>query len=441
MATISPMLALGIFLAVFLVTCGLLKVNVGFGIGFGSIAIIILGQMPTTFFLQASYSALDSFPFLAVPTFIMAGALMEYSGIAGRLIAWCEALMGKVRGSIGAVTTIACMAFGLLTGSNLSTLSAIGKMMIGEMKKRGIRGSYAAALAASTCFLGILIPPSAPGIIYAMCAGISITDVWMSTVVPGVLIGVGTIVINWFMIGRTEPLGDKGEKVSLAGYFVNVGNQTFKSIPALVMPIIVFGGIYSGVFTPTEAGAVCVAYGLCFYLFKRFTTGEVTGSVKKIMVDSLIGTSSIGLLTAFSLAAGRAITMAGVSEALAQWVLAHCASRGLFLTLFVIILLFMGMFMNGNATVLILTPLLLPAAEAYGISALEFGAIMLVTNCYGGITPPFATNCFVASNMAEESFMSVCKDCMPFLILGIVVITIMCIAPGSYLWFVNLLAA
>lgn len=436
---LAPMLALALFLTVFLCACVLLKINVAFGIGLGSLAIILFGNYSSTFFMQASFSAMDNFPFLAVPTFILAGVLMEHSGIAGALLDWCDSIVGRVRGSIGAVTTIACMAFGLLTGSATSTLSAIGKLMIGEMSRRGYKKDYAAALAAATCFLGILIPPSAPGIIYAMCAGISITDVWMATVVPGLAIGFGTIFLNWWIVGRKERRPEPVEG-GFGAYASNLGRQTFKSLPALVMPLIVFGGIYSGVFTPTEAGAVCVVYGIIFYLVK-YITGKKTGkSFKAIFDESSIGTASIGLLTAFSLAAGRVITMAGVSTTLAEWILAHCSSKWIFLILYNIVLLFMGMFMSGNATILILTPLLLPTAEAYGISALEFGTIMLVANCYGGLTPPFATYNFIASNMAGESFGSVTKQSLPFLALGYVIILIICIFPDCYLWLPRLLA-
>jgi C4-dicarboxylate transporter DctM subunit len=440
MTTLAPLTTLCIFLIVFLGTCVLFKINVAFGIGIGSLAITLIGGYHTTFFLQGTFSALDSFPFLAVPTFILAGVLMEQSGIAGRLLDWCNSIVGRVRGSIGAVTAFACAAFGLLTGSATSTLSAIGRVMINEMTKRGYRKSYAAALAASTAFLGILIPPSVPGIIYALSAGCSITDIWMATVVPGVIICIGTIFLNWWIVGRKE-----GKPKPLEGgfgeYITNLSKQTIVSIPALVMPIIVFGGIYSGIFTPTEAGAVCVAYGLLYYGY-RVITGKTAGkSFKKIFDEAAIGTASIGLLTAFALATGRILTMTRISEHLANWVLANCTNKWTFLLLYNIVLLFMGMFMSGNATILILTPLLLPTAQAFGIGVLEFGTIMLVANCYGGLTPPFATYNFIASNFAGEPFGKVTKESLPFLILGYVVIFIICVFPQSYLWLPRLLAA
>lgn len=439
-SALTPMGAFLMFLLIFLGACTFLKVNVAFGVGLGCVAVLFFGKYTNTFFLQAAFSSMDSFPFLAVPTFILAGVLMEHSGISGKLIDWCQAIAGRVRGSIGAVTTLACMAFGLLCGSATATLSAIGKMMITEMTKRGYKRDYAAALAASTCFLGILIPPSSPGIVYALAAGVSITDIWMCTVVPGILIGGGTIFLNWWIVGRKEP---KMEKVDngFSHYITNLGKQTWQSLPSLVMPIIVFGGIYGGIFTPTEAGAVCCLYGIVFFLIQYYKNKKQGKNLKDIFVDSSIGTASIGLLIALSLCAGRIITMSGVSTVLTDWMLAHVHSKWTFLLLYNLVLLLFGMFMNQNATILILTPLLLDTAKAYGISALEFGTIMMVANCYGGLTPPFATYGFIASGLSGESFGAVTKKSMPFLLFGYLVILLICVFPQIYLWLPRLLGA
>lgn len=428
-----------IFLVVFIGACALLKVNVAFGVGLGSVVVLVLGHYPSTFFVQAAYSSMDSFPFLAVPTFILAGVLMEHSGISGKLIDWCQAICGRIRGSIGAVTTLACMAFGLLCGSATATLSAIGKMMITEMSKRGYKKDYAAALVASTSFLGILIPPSTPGIVYALCAGVSITEIWMCTVVPGILIGAGTIFLNWWIVGRKEP---KQEKIDggFAGYMSNLGKQTWTSLPSLFMPLIVFGGIYGGIFTPTEAGAVCCAYGLIFFTYQYFKSKKQGYTFKQVFDSSAIQTASIGLLIAISLCAGRIITLCGVSTALTDWMLANVHSKFMFYVLYNLVLLLFGMFMNQNATILILTPLLLPTAQAYGISALEFGTIMLVANCYGGLTPPFATYNFIAAGLSGESFGAVTKKSLPFLLLGYIVIIVICAFPACYLWLPALIA-
>lgn len=439
-AVLSPIAAFIIFVVMFIGTCFLLKVNVSFGVGLGCVTVILVGHYTPTFFLQASFSAMDSFPFLAVPTFILAGVLMEHSGISSSLIDWCQSIIGRVRGSVGAVTTLACMAFGLLTGSATATLSAIGSIMITEMHKRGYKKDYAAALAASTSFLGILIPPSTPGILYALCAGESITRVWMATVVPGIAIGVGTIFLNWWIVGRKEPKV-RIENDSFGAYMMNIGHQTKKSLGALMMPIIIFGGIYSGIFTPTEAGAVCVVYGLVFYLIKFYRGGKQGKTFKDILDSSTIQNASIGLLIALSLCAGRVITMTGVSTALTDWMLGHVHSKFMFLLLYNLVLLLFGMFLNQNATILILTPLLLPTAQAYGINGLEFGTIMLVACCYGGLTPPFATYNFIAAGLSGESFGSVTKQSLPFLVLGYIIIIIMCAFPECYTWLPNLVSA
>lgn len=435
---LSPIAAFALFVAVFLGSCIFLRVNVAFGVGLGCIMVLIFGKYANTFFLQSAFSSMDSFPFLAVPTFILAGVLMEHSGISEKLVNWCQALAGRVRGSIGAVATLACMAFGLLCGSATATLSAIGKMMITEMNRHGYKKDYAAALVASTCFLGILIPPSTPGIVYALAANISITDIWMSTIVPAILIGFGTIFINWFVQGRTEEKLPRQEH-AFAAYTTNLGKQTLKSIPSLIMPVIVFGGIYGGIFTPTEAGAVCCVYGIIFFLYQFFKNRGQGKNLKDIFVEAATGTASIGILIGLSLCAGRIITMCGVSTVLTNWMLAHVSSKCTFLLLYNVVLVIFGMFMNQNATILILTPLLLPTAQAYGLTPLDFGAIMMVANCYGGLTPPFATYNFIASGLSGESFASVTKKTLPFLAWGYAVIFLMCVWPQLYSWLPNLI--
>jgi C4-dicarboxylate transporter DctM subunit len=425
---------LSLFIGVFVGVCVLFKLPVAFGLGCGGFALILTYDLPITQYLQATFSSLDSFPYLAIPFFIFAGTLMEYSGISTLIIDWAEAMIGKVRGGIGAICTIACAAFGLLTGSATSTLSAIGKIMINEMKKRGYSASYAGALAASTGFLGILIPPSGPAIIYALIAGCSITSIWMSTVVPGIVIMVGTILINYLIQGRKEPLPDPSEKLTIKEHLRKFGWQTVVSFPALVMPILVFGGIYSGVFTPTEAGAICCVYGIMYYFYRRFKKKPLGKNMAQMAEEGNIANAAISLLTIFSLAAGRIISVAGIDVAMAEFVLAYVGNKHIFLVALVILLLFLGMIISNNAIILIVTPLLLPSAIALGIDAVHFGAILMVATVYGNLTPPFATAAFIAANLSGAPFTAVIKDAFPYLCLGIIIIFLTAFFPQWYMW-------
>lgn len=427
-----------IFIGTFLGTCVLFRIPVAFGMGFGALALIFANDLPFTQFLQASVTSLDSFTYLAIPLFVLAGSFMEHSGIASMLIDWAEALIGKVRGGVGAICTVACAAFGMLTGSATSTLSSIGKIMIGEMKKRGYSDSYAGALAAATGFLGILIPPSGPAIIYAVIAGCSISAIWMATVVPGIMIMVGTIAINWFIQGRKEPIVPKEEKLAPIPHIKNLGKQTIRSFPALMMPIIIFGGIYGGIFTPTEAGAVTCVYAAGYYLYAKIRGKKLSASFARIHEESNIGNANIGLLTVFSLCAGRVISLAGIDVQMAEFVLQYVSSPNMFLLAFVILLMFLGMLISNTAIILIVTPLLLPSAIALGIDPIHFGCILMVATVYGNLTPPFATAGFIAAALSGAPFLKVIRDSFPFLIFGIFVILLVTFVPDSWMWLVNI---
>lgn len=429
--------ALGLFLVVFLGTAIFFKVPVAFGLGLGTLALLICNNLPLLGLAQVSFSSLDSFPFMAIPFFIFAGTLMEYSGISHSLLRLVEAFVGKLRGTIGAVTVLGAMAFGVLTGSAMATISAIGKIMIPEMEKKGYRKSYAAALAAATCFLGILIPPSVPGIIYGLAAGAKISDVWLATIGPAIIIGSGYILVNYFMQGRKEPKNT--ERIGVGSYFKNVGIQTKNAIAALLMPIIIFGGIYGGICTPTEAGALSAVYGLVYYVVKKLINkNSVQSNLWKITVSSAVATAAIAILTVFANAAGRAISLSGVSEALASFVIGNISEAWVFLLLVNIIFLFLGTFMDINAAIMIMTPLLLPSAKALLINPVHFGAIMLVNLCVGFMTPPFAAGIFVACKLSGAKFGDVVRDIMPFIFVGLVAIALTTYWPDMVLFFPKL---
>lgn len=427
-----------IFIGTFVGTCVLFRIPVAFGMGFGALGLIFANGLPFTQFLQAAFTSLDSFTYLAIPLFVLAGSFMEHSGIASMLVDWCESIIGKVRGGIGAICTVACAAFGMLTGSATSTLTSIGKIMIGEMKKRGYSDSYAGAMAAATGFLGILIPPSGPAIIYAVIAGCSISAIWMSTVVPGVLIMIGTIVINYFIQGRREAPIPASERLAPIPHIINIGRTTLRAIPALMMPIIIFGGIYGGIFTPTEAGAITCVYAAGYYLYAKLRGKKVTASFTRIHEEGSIGNANIGLLTIFSLCAGRVISLAGIDVQMAEFVLKYCDNANMFLLAFVILLMFLGMLINNTAIILIVTPLLLPSATALGIDPVHFGCILMVATVYGNLTPPFATAGFIASALSGAPFLKVMRDALPYLAFGIIIILLVTFVPQSWMWLVSI---
>lgn len=432
--------ALLIFILSFLALAMFFKMPVAYALGASSLFTFVACNLNTITVGQAAFNSLDSFAFLAIPFYIYAGTVMEHSGISKTLIDWINGLIGRVRGALGVICTLACMAFGVLTGSAMATISAIGKIMAPEMEKQNYPREYTSALLAATCFLGILIPPSVPGIMYALASGQKISDVWMVTVGPALLFGVGYIVVNYLRIGRHEDKAAVARQTA-GEYFSNLGKSTVRAIPALLMPIIIYGCIYGGVCTPTEAGALSAVYGIIYWvLAKLLFRKKTTATFWKVAAISGASTATIGLLNAFSGVAGKALTLAGVSSYLSNAVTTHISSPVGFLVMINLLFLFMGTFMDINATILIMTPLLLPIAQTYGITAIHFGAIILVNMCVGFMTPPFAAGIFVSTKITGASFGGTVKEVMPFIGVGLIVILVTTFCPAYLMFFVNLLS-
>lgn len=391
----SALTALLVFLISFALVAVLFRMPVSFALGTSSLLVLAYAGFQLVTVPQFAFSGLDSFALLAIPFYIFAGVIMEYSGISKMLIDWVKSFVGRVRGATGIITTCACMAFGVLTGSAMATISAIGKMMVPELEKEGYPHGYSSALLAATCFLGILIPPSVPGIMYALASGAKITPVWMSTIGPAFIFAIG--------------------------YF------------------IIYGCIYGGLCTVTEAGAVSCVYGiLYFFVLKIIDKKKIQITFWRCCAIAGASTAVIGLLNAFSAVAGKVMTLAGISNFLSNLITENISSRVGFLLMINVIFLFMGTFMDINATILIMTPLLLPVAQTYGIDPIHFGAIMLVNMCVGFLTPPFAVGIFVSTKIAHSTFGDTVREAVPFIGVGLIAIVITTFCPEYINFFVNL---
>lgn len=387
----------------------------------------------------AVFNGLNSFTFLAIPAFIIAGDIMGVTGISNRLLNWVDAFVGRLRGSTGATAIVCSLLFGTLTGSSLATCTAIGTMMIPEMEKRGYPRPYSGALIAASGFLGILIPPSIPGIMFSMMFGTNLLAVWSVTIVPGILIAIGYIVINYFRFGRKET--KTTEPFRFGPYLVNIAKQTWSALPAILMPLIIFYGIYGGIFTPTEAGGVAVFYGLLIgwvflpLVLKRWPEKKLL----KVISDSAISTSSITLIIGLSAITGKMITLTGIPQQVTNALMTVTDSKIVFLILVNIMLLVAGMFMETNSAILLLGPILIPVANAYGVSTLHFASIMLLNMEIGMITPPMAGNLFVGARLADCSIDKLLKDLVPFFALAVGVLIFTTYVPDAIVWLPKLL--
>ena len=438
------MMYLGIFLLIFLLLA-LIRVPIPFAMGIGAILTLILAGGSTVAIAQSMFRSINIFTFLAIPAFIFAGDLMSASGISSAIMRFANAIFGRIRGAAGAVTIVTCMLFGAITGSSLATITGIGGMMLPELEKAGYAKKYATALISACGFLGILIPPSIPGILYSMMAGENLMKVWLCTVTPGIAIGACYIFINYMKYGRTT--AKIQEPFQFNQYIFNIGRETMNSLSALLMPVIIFYGIYGGIFTPTEAGAVAVAYGLIVgWVIKPLVTKvrkkEIYRPEKKLsplLSDGAVSSSTIAMLNVFATVAGTMITYTRIPAMLTQAMLSITDSKIIFLLILNVLLIIVGMFMETNSSILLLGPILIPVATSFGVDPIHFAGIMLLNLEIGMITPPFAANLFVGCRVGKMNMNEVLPSMIPFYIasFGVLMVTTYC--PAIATWLPNLI--
>lgn len=396
------------------------------GISFGTVGIAV-------------FNGLNSFTFLAIPAFIIAGDIMGSTGISTSILTFTESIIGRLRGSLGATAVITSLLFGTLTGSSLATVTAVGGMMIPEMVKRGYSKKYCAALTAASGFLGILIPPSIPGIVYAMMSGESLIKVWICTVVPGVMCGTGYILVNYFKYGKKEKKTE--EPFRVGKYLKGIGVATKQSILALLMPLIIFYGIYGGIMTPTEAGGAAVFYGMLvgWIILPLFKKKWPDKKFFNLISDSAVSTSAITFIIGLSAVTGKMIIFTGIPTMVTEALLSVTDSKIIFLLLVNLLLLVAGMFMETNSAILLLGPILIPVATAYGVEPLHFAAIMLLNMEIGMITPPMAGNLFVAARLSGLSIDEVLHEIVPFYAVAIITLLVTTYCPGLIMFIPNML--
>lgn len=394
------------------------SVPIGFALGASSLLYLIVEQgTPVVAAMQRVVAAADSFTLLALPLFIISGNLMCDGGISKRLINFVDSLIGWARGGLAMVTTVACMFFGAISGSNTATTAAIGSIMIPGMQKKNYDADFSAAITASSGVLGAIIPPSLMMISYGTITGASIGGLFMGGFLPGILCGLSLMLVSYFICRK------KGY-VSAEKFSINRCLVSFKdAVLAILMPVIVLGGIYGGLFTPTEAAAVACVY--C-YVVATFIYREINHKdLIRIMIESIKTSSSIMLLVCTASLFGWALTVGRVPQAIASTILGLTDNSFVLLLLINIVLLIAGCFLESQAAILILTPVLFPIATAIGIDPIHFGIITCVNICIGTLTPPFGVCLFVASGITGMPIERIAKKSLPF--LGVLLLCLMLI--------------
>lgn len=390
----------------------LLAVPVAFALLLASLGTIVFTEidLPFSLLTQVMLTSNDSFPLMAIPFFILAGILMGRGGVSERLLNIANTFVGHYRGGFPIAVVITAMFFSAISGSGPATVAAIGSIMIPEMVKRGYNKRFATALVACAGTIGIIIPPSIPLVVYGVSSGTSIGSLFKAGILPGILMGLALILWAYLHARKEnyqpEPKATGKERLTA----LNQGKG------ALFMPVVILGGIYGGIFTPTEAAVIAVVYGivLSFFIYRELTFKKMLG----IFYDAALQTGTIMIIVAAAAVFGRLLALEQIPNNVAASILSLTDNPLVFLLLINLLLLVVGTFMETIAAVIILTPILLPLAVQMGINPIHLGIVMIVNLSIGFITPPLGMNLFVASSIAKIKIESLSKAIIPgFLVL------------------------
>ena len=362
----------------------------------------------------ACLSGLDSFPLMAIPFFMLAGNLMKSGGISRRILDFADAVVGWVTGSVGMVTVVASMFFAALSGSSPATVTAIGGITIPEMKEEGYDPAYATAITAAAGTIGVIIPPSIPFVIYGVAAQCSISDLFLAGIIPGILIGVVLMIVNYV---TAKKCGFGHTKKFHAGHLLRTLGD---SIWALLVPVIILGGIYGGIFTPTESAVAAIIYSIFVgvFIYHELDLKSILEAFKETALINGQTTFLVGISMAFA----RFLTMSQVPGTLAKGILGISNPIAILLVIN-LFLLVVGCFIDNISSTVILTPILLPIVAGIGMSPIQFGIVMTVNLAIVFITPPYGCNLFFASAISNVSVVDIAKKILPM--IGVMLIVLM----------------
>ncbi len=379
--------------------------------------------------LQGIY---NSYTLLSVPLFIIAANFMSLGAMSDKLMAFCNALVGRFRGGMGHVNIISSLIFAGMSGSAVADTVGIGKLTIEMMVKDGrYTPSYAAAITAATAVIGPIIPPSIPMVLFALVSDASIGYLFLAGVIPGILMALVMSIVNWRMaIKHNFP-------VEAPVPIRELPRITWESLPALMMPVVLLGGIYGGVMTPTEAAAVAASYALVisWVLYRSVTLRATYAS----LISSARNTASVGILIAGALVFNYVVTIENIPVDIKLWLDGFHLNMWQFLLMVNLLLLVLGCLLDASTVLLVIVPILIPTAQALGIDMVHFGVVVVVNLMIGLITPPYGLLLFIVANITRAPFSAIVKDTMPFIYALIASLAIITAFPDCILWLPRLL--
>ncbi|HJA76032.1 MAG TPA: TRAP transporter large permease [Candidatus Desulfovibrio gallistercoris] len=386
-----------------------LSAPIAVAIGLGVVTGLYVGDIPPEFMMEKMVSSLDSFPLLAVPFFILAGEVMQKGTMADALLRVSRCLVGHVPGGMAHVSVLTSMFYGALSGSSPATVAGVGGIMIPAMEKDGYPKDYSTAVNVSAGCLGVMIPPSVPLIIYGAAVGVSVSDLFIAGILPGVLVGI-FLMITAYIIVRVK-------KIDIAFPRATLG-ETLRAVwaakHALLVPLIVLGGIYGGIFTPTEAGAVAAVYALCVegILLRALTWRKLY----EIFKSAAITNATIFIIMSVACALGQLLLLYNVPDSISGLLSGVSHNKYLLLAVIILVMLIAGTFMEALANIIILAPLMFPVIKAAGIDPIHFGIIMIVSAAMGFLTPPVGVNLFVGCGISKMSIEALSLAVLPYLL-------------------------
>lgn len=402
-------------------------------LGSGAMFLIVTGIKPLLLVSQRMTTGLDSFPLLAIPLFVLVGELMDRGGISKRMINWADALMGWVPGGLGVVTIVSCAIFAALTGSGPATVAAIGSIMIPSLTNTGYDKRSAAGMVAAGGALGPIIPPSIPMIIYGVTMGLSIPKMFIAGILPGLVMMLLLILVNFFLIKNKPDILKNREKFSLKRLLTS----TWSALGALLLPIIILGGIYSGVFTPTEAAAVGVVYALLlgFFIYREIRIKDLPDALLKAMETAAM----VGIIMGAANLLSWIMSVNNFGDMVTNALGSFITTKYSYLIVLMILLFFVGALMDTVAAIIILAPVLVPFGIELGIDPLHLGMIFVINLVIGYVTPPFGYNLFTAQSITGLRFNEIVKGVMPFLIIELISVLLFAFVPSIITFVPNML--
>ena len=420
----------GLLVIILLLGLAFLGFPIYIALGIGTLAALNMAGMPALVLPQKLFAGMNSSSLLAIPFFILAGNIMSRS-ITVKLIDIANAIIGWIRGSVAVVTVLASALFGAISGSGVATASAIGGITIPAMQREGYPSEFSTAIASISSILGPIIPPSITLIVYASITNVSVSQLFMGSVIPGILLA-GSLIVYALVYGKRKNLPAHEKQTPK-----QIGHAFKEGIWALLMPIIILGGIFGGIFTPTEAAAVAVVYALIISLtvYRDMKLSELP----QVFVEASVSTATIMMMVGLSKASSYVVVTSGLPQQLLDVFTSITSNRIVILLLLNLLFLIIGMLMEANASIIMMTPILMPLLTAFNIDALQFGIVMSFNLCIGLVTPPVGLCLLICNQIAKTRLMKALKAMMPMLLISVIVLLLITYIPALTTWLPSMI--